>query len=241
MPNPVPEPGLSRRARLSEAVRERLPLWVRTRCGVEPRALAALALVLVVALGFAAHHFWTGRPQTVRAPEVESAASRPRPAPSPPPSAASAPGGRQLLVDVTGKVRRPGVHRLPAGARVADALRAAGGVRPGTDIEGLNRARPVIDGEQIVVGEPAAAAVVPAVPAEPGSPAGGGAPAGVPVSLNSATVDQLDALPGIGPVMARRIIDYRTEHGGFTSVEQLRDIDGIGERRFADLRPLVGP
>ncbi|WP_344629688.1 ComEA family DNA-binding protein [Streptomyces glaucosporus] len=231
----APDPEPSRRARLSEAVRDRLPLWARTRCGVEPRALTALVLVLAVALGFAVHHFWTGRPQTVQAPPVESA-SGPRPAVSPPPRSpepfapsAPAPGGRQLLVDVSGKVRNPGVHRLPAGARVADALRAAGGVRPGTDLRGLNRARPVADGEQIVVGEPAAAAAAPAPPAGGGPPAGGALPAGVPVSLNSATVDQLDALPGIGPVTAQRIVDYRTEHGGFTSVEQLREVSGIGE------------
>ncbi|HEX5566390.1 MAG TPA: ComEA family DNA-binding protein, partial [Streptomyces sp.] len=229
-----------------EAVRERLPLWVQTRCGVEPRALAALALVLALALGFAAHHFWTGRPQPVQAPPVETAArSHPAPPPAspsvPPPGLSAVPpsGGGPLVVDVAGKVRRPGVHRLPSGARVADALRAAGGVRPGTDLVGLNRARLLVDGEQIVVGEPPAAAV----PASPGGSGGttGGGPAGGPVSLNSATLDQLDALPGIGPVLAQHIIDYRTAHGGFSSVEQLRDVNGIGERRFADLQALVVP
>ncbi|WP_336621621.1 helix-hairpin-helix domain-containing protein [Streptomyces sp. DH37] len=244
---------MTRRARLAAAVRDRLPPWVRTRCGVEPRTLAALALALAVALGFAVHHFWSGRPQTVQAPPVESA-SRPRTAPHAPsfpapfpasdpasdpvPASTAASGGKPLLVDVAGEVRRPGVHRLPAGARVADALRAAGGVRPGTDLHGLNRARPVADGEQIVVGEPPAAA---AVPGPPAAPAGGGPAAGGPVSLNSATVDQLDSLPGIGPVMAQRIIDYRTRHGGFSSVDELREVSGIGERRFADLKPLVGP
>ncbi|SEP59354.1 ComEA family DNA-binding protein [Streptomyces radiopugnans] len=249
----------SRRARLAEAVRDRLPLWVRTRCGVEPRTLAALALALALALGFAAHHFWSGRPQMVQAPPVESA-SRSRPAPSPSflpgptsvPAPAAAPGpapgaasaGGPLLVDVAGEVRRPGVHRLPAGARVADALRAAGGVRPGTDLHGLNRARPLADGEQIVVGEPPTAAAVPGPPAAAaaaGGGGGGGPAVGGPVSLNSATADQLDALPGIGPVMAQRIIDHRTERGGFSSVEELREVTGIGERRFAELKPLVGP
>lgn len=249
---PVPErahgasgPRPSRRERLAEAVRERLPLWVRTRCGARPRALAALTVVLALTVGLAAHHFWSGRPRTVQAPPVESAShQRPAPLPAhpahpaPPPTAASATGG-SLLVDVAGEVRRPGVHRLPSGARVADALEAAGGARPGTDLQGLNRARPVVDGEQIVVGEPPAA---PGPGAVPGPGAGGAVhPPGAPVSLNSATADQLDALPGIGPVMARRIIDYRTEHGGFTSVDELREVNGIGERRFADLRPLVGP
>ncbi|SFK35040.1 ComEA family DNA-binding protein [Streptomyces pini] len=257
VPGPGPGPGpvdVTRRARLAEAVRDRLPLWVRTRCGVEPRTLAALALALAVALGFAVHHFWSGRPQTVQAPPVESASrSSPGPSPlsSPAPSTAPAPaaasgtasgaalGGGPLLVDVAGEVRRPGVHRLPAGARVADALRAAGGVRPGTDLHGLNRARPLADGEQIVVGEPPTAAAVPGPPAAPA--AGGGPAAGGPVSLNAATAEQLDTLPGIGPVMARRIIDHRTERGGFSSVEELREVSGIGERRFAELKPLVGP
>ncbi|MFH0249703.1 ComEA family DNA-binding protein [Streptomyces chitinivorans] len=219
---------------------------------MEPRTLAALALALAVALGFAVHHFWGGRPQVVKAPPVESA-SRSTPVPSPAsvpaPSSAPAPaaapgtvpgpgaGGGALLVDVAGEVRRPGVHRLPAGARVADALRAAGGVRPGTDLHGLNRARPLADGEQIVVGEPPTAAAVPG----PSAVAGGGPAGGGPVSLNSATVEQLDTLPGIGPVMAQRIIDHRTERGGFSSVEELREVSGIGERRFAELQPLVGP
>ncbi|MGY1451711.1 helix-hairpin-helix domain-containing protein [Streptomyces sp. SS8] len=247
--------GASRRARLAEAVRDRLPLWVRTRCGVEPRTLAALALALAVALGFALHHFWGGRPQVVQAPPVESASrSTPVPSqtsasvPSSVPAPAAAPGtvpgagagGGALLVDVAGEVRRPGVHRLPAGARVTDALRAAGGVRPGTDLHGLNRARPLADGEQIVVGEPPTEAAAPGPPAA-GAVAGGGPAAGGPVSLNSATAEQLDALPGIGPVMAQRIIDHRTEHGGFSSVEELREVSGIGERRFAELKPLVVP
>ncbi|MBC7269062.1 MAG: ComEA family DNA-binding protein, partial [Streptomyces sp.] len=133
------------------------------------------------------------------------------------------------------------VHRLPAGSRVADALDAAGGVRPGTDTDGLNRARFLVDGEQVVVGGPApAAAPVPAAGA-----GGGGALAGVapvaPVSLNTATAEQLDTLPGVGPVLAQHILDYRTQHGGFRSVDELREVKGIGERRFADLRDLVRP
>jgi competence protein ComEA len=142
------------------------------------------------------------------------------------------------VVDVSGKVRRPGIHRLPAGSRVADALRAAGGVRPGTSLDGLNQARFLVDGEQVVVGAPAPAAGP--APPDTGTPGAAGAPT-APVSLNTATVDQLQTLPGVGPVLARRIVDYRTRHGGFRSVDQLREVDGIGERRFADLRPLVGP
>jgi competence protein ComEA len=149
-------------------------------------------------------------------------------------------------VDVSGKVRKPGVHRLPAGSRVTDALRAAGGVRPGTNTEGLNRARFLVDGEQVVVGGPAAAAV-PGAGGVNGAGAVGsagsaaGAAPGAPVSLNTATADQLDTLPGVGPVLAQHIIDYRTQHGGFRSVDELRQVNGIGDRRFADLRDLVRP
>ncbi|WP_234018336.1 helix-hairpin-helix domain-containing protein [Streptomyces sp. FXJ7.023] len=151
------------------------------------------------------------------------------------------------MVDVGGKVRKPGVHSLPAGSRVADALRAAGGVRPGTKTDGLNRARFLVDGEQVIVGAslpPGAGTTAGGSAGSPGSPgsagAGGAAPA-APVSLNTATADQLETLPGVGPVLAQHIIDYRTQHGGFRSVDELREVNGIGERRFADLRDLVRP
>ncbi len=150
-------------------------------------------------------------------------------------------------MDVGGKVRKPGVHSLPAGSRVADALRAAGGVRPGTKTDGLNRARFLVDGEQVIVGAslpPGAGTTAGGSAGSPGSPgsagAGGAAPA-APVSLNTATADQLETLPGVGPVLAQHIIDYRTQHGGFRSVDELREVNGIGERRFADLRDLVRP
>jgi competence protein ComEA len=154
--------------------------------------------------------------------------------------------GAEIVVDVSGKVRKPGIHRLPAGSRVVDALGAAGGVRPGTNTDGLNRARFLVDGEQVVVGGPAPAGVAGAGPgAGTGTTgaagAGMGAGPSVPVSLNTATVDQLDSLPGVGPVLAQHIIDYRAQHGGFRSTDELREVNGIGERRFADLRNLVRP
>ncbi|MET9605394.1 ComEA family DNA-binding protein [Streptomyces sp. NPDC006512] len=221
------------------AVRERLPVWVQARCGVEPRTVAAVAVVLAAAVGFAAQQYWSARPQPVTAPAVVTPAPAPAPGAAPVPAAGAGtggPGGR-IVVDVGGKVRDPGVRRLPAGSRVEDALAAAGGVRPGTDTTGLNRARILVDGEQVVVGAPAQPA--PAVGA-PGTGAGTGSAAG-PLSLASATVEQLDGLPGVGPVLARHIVDFRTARGGFRAVEELRQVNGIGERRFADLRPLVRP
>ncbi|WP_317453860.1 helix-hairpin-helix domain-containing protein [Streptomyces sp. CBMA152] len=241
------------------ALRERLPVWVQVRCGLTPKSLAALSVVLIVAVGLAVQQFWTGRPEPVRAPErvvgpappaqpVRSPGSgrTPSPATGAGPSGVPAPspsGG--IVVDVSGKVRRPGIHRLPTGSRVADALDAAGGVRDGVDTTGLNRARVLMDGEQVVVGMPG---VLPGVQAGgaggvSGSVSGGGGSAGAgaagPVSLNSASVDQLDALPGVGPVLAQHIVDYRVQHGGFRSVGELRHVNGIGDRRFADLQSLV--
>ncbi|WP_413115338.1 helix-hairpin-helix domain-containing protein [Streptomyces sp. CY1] len=261
----VPGGGpLRRRDRVRLALRERLPVWLQLRCGMELRTVAALAVALLAAVAFAAYHFWTGRPQTVRAPDPEPPRAAPsEPGPMPRGRLTPSGGGRTVVVDVTGKVRRPGLRKLPPGARVADALEAAGGVRPGADLSGLNRARPLVDGEQIVVGAPAGgspapgaaadpAAGAPNAPNDPNAPhdpnvanganpsAGPGVPGGS-VSLNSATAEQLDTLPGVGPVLARHIIDYRTQHGGFRSIDELREVNGIGERRFADLRPLVRP
>ncbi|MDN3249052.1 ComEA family DNA-binding protein [Streptomyces sp. ZSW22] len=243
------------RERAGHALRERMPVWLQARCGMERRSAAALTVLLVVAAVFAVQHFWTGRTQPVPAPEVvreaaaygadggDEAADDDAAAEGPAEGTATATAGAEIVVDVGGKVREPGVHRLPAGSRVADALRAAGGVRPGTRTDGLNRARFLVDGEQVIVGAPAqAAGAVPGgtAPGGPGGAAAGAAPA-APVSLNTATADQLDTLPGVGPVLAQHIIDYRARHGGFRSVDELREVNGIGERRFADLRNLVRP
>ncbi|WP_455754459.1 helix-hairpin-helix domain-containing protein [Streptomyces parvus] len=252
----------SRARRLATAVRERLPLWVRLRCGMAPRTPMVLGLVLLAAVAVATVHFWSVRPQPVRAPEPvadEAAAPAlppdplrsgapdpvPRPAAGQPPSAGGGNGSGQIVVDVSGKVHRPGVRRLPAGSRVEDALEAAGGVRAGTDVTGLNRARVLVDGEQVAVGLPPGLPVAGApggggVGAGPAGAPGGAGPA-APLSLNSATAEQLETLPGVGPVLAQHMIDYRTENNGFRSVDELRQVNGIGDRRFADLRPLVRP
>ncbi|TDT95256.1 competence protein ComEA [Streptomyces sp. 846.5] len=232
LPPPAPPPAPPPRP-ASLSVRRRLPLAVQERLDLDRRAVVGLSVLLVLGVGYGAQQFWAGRPEPVAVPTAEAGAA-PSPSASPLPSgrssalAPSAAGGG-VVVDVAGRVREPGVRTLPAGARVQDALKAAGGAAPGTDLTGLNLARRLNDGEEIIVGAAPAAAA--------GS---NGRPAG-PLSLNSATVEQLDAMPGIGPVLAQRIIQYREQHGGFTSVDQLRKVSGFGERRLADLRAKLQP
>ncbi|MFD9507516.1 helix-hairpin-helix domain-containing protein [Streptomyces mirabilis] len=258
----APAPGATAawRERAGLAVRERMPLWLQSRCGLERRSVTALGVLLVVAVVFAVQQFWGGRTQSVRAPEVvravapyggqsgavERKSAEPGGAAGAPPSPAGSAGstGSAIVVDVSGKVRSPGLQRLPAGSRVEDALRAAGGVRPGANTEGLNRARLLVDGEQVLVGVPVALAGPVTGGGSSATGIGGsvsGAAPSAPVSLNTATVDQLDTLPGVGPVLAQHIIDYRTQHGGFRSVDELREVNGIGDRRFSDLQKLVRP
>ena len=139
-----------------------------------------------------------------------------------------------IVVDVAGKVRRPGVYTLPSGARVVDAVTAAGGALPGVDTTTLNLAAVLRDGEQVAVGLPGSGAA----PGVNGSPAGGGS-AGRLIDLNTATREQLEALPGVGPVLAQSIVDWREQHGRYTSVDQLNDVKGIGAAKFAGLRSRV--
>jgi competence protein ComEA len=136
-----------------------------------------------------------------------------------------------VVVQVVGQVRRPGLVTLPRGSRVADAVAAAGGLVRGGSSGGLNLARVLADGEQIVVSPDAVAAPAPA--------SSDGGATSVVVDLNTATASDLDTLPGVGPVMAARILDWRTAHGRFTSVDQLREVSGIGARTFERLRPHV--
>jgi competence protein ComEA len=136
------------------------------------------------------------------------------------------------VVDVAGAVLRPGVYRLKRGARVADAIARAGGPTRRADVALVNLAAPVADGQQIVVPR--------RVPGAAAAGLGAAAAAG-PVSLSSATVEQLDALPGIGPVTAQKIVAYRAEHGAFRSVDELDAIPGIGPARLETLRGLVVP
>ncbi|MFI0719829.1 helix-hairpin-helix domain-containing protein [Streptomyces sp. NPDC021224] len=215
---PPPSPGESPPPGRAARVRT----WLLLRCGLELRTVAALAVVLLAATGLAVRHYMTGRPQTVQIPAALPP-STPAPAPGPSPARPA------LTIDIAGKVASPGLRHLPPGSRVADALTAAGGPLPGTDTTSLNLARPLTDGEQLLVGQPP-----PPSTTESGTPT-------TPLSLNSATAPQLDALPGVGPVLAQHILDYRTQHGAFTTLQQLRQVPGIGDRKFTTLKPLVHP
>jgi competence protein ComEA len=150
----------------------------------------------------------------------------------------------EVVVDVAGRVRRPGIVRLPVGARVVDALEAAGGARPRVDLRSVNLARLLVDGEQVLVGVPppagvAASAAVPGAP-DPAAGTTGGTAAPPPlVNINTADLALLDTLPGVGPVTAEAIIGWRTDNGGFTAVDDLLDVSGIGEATLAELAPLV--
>jgi competence protein ComEA len=142
----------------------------------------------------------------------------------------------QLVVHVVGAVRRPGLYRLADGARIADALRRAGGATRRADLSLVNLAAPVSDGTQVVVPRRA-----PPAPASAGEGGGDPGAAAGPVHLNTATVEQLDELPGVGPVTAQKIIEYREQHGAFSSVDDLDAIPGIGPARLEQLRELVAP
>jgi competence protein ComEA len=216
---PVPGRHASRRLRIGELQ-------------LGPVHLAVVAVVAAAAVGLAA--WWTVRDQAELVPATPVTSAAEPLTPVTPPEQANPSAGQDvdLVVDVAGKVRKPGIAVLPAGSRVVDALEAAGGARRGVDLTGLNLARLVVDGEQILVG------VAPA-PGVAGS-LGTSAPEGTSlVNLNTADQAALETLPGVGPVTAEAIMAWRTDNGGFTSVDELLEVDGIGEATLEDLAPLV--
>ena len=149
----------------------------------------------------------------------------------------STPARPVLVVHVVGEVRRPGLYRLRDGSRIADAVRRAGGARRGADLAALNLAAPLVDGIQVLVPSRAAVGGL----SSTGAGTGGGATTASAVSLSSATVEELDELPGVGPITAQKIVDYRAEHGPFGSVDDLDAVPGIGPTRIEQLRDLVTP
>jgi competence protein ComEA len=149
-------------------------------------------------------------------------------------------GEKAVYVHVAGEVRRPGLYRVDAAARVARALERAGGPRPRAELAAVNLAAHVVDGQQIVV--PKVGAVAPGGAGAAGGATGATAGAGgAKLSLAAATLEQLDQLDGIGPTLAQRIVEYRDSHGGFRSLAELGEVDGIGEKRLASLREALDP
>ncbi len=220
--------------------------------------MAAVLLVRLVVVTHRAHPVplrmaapagsGTGLPQALPSSSVLPTAPATEPAGVPPAGGVTAPvaviaGGATVVVHVVGQVRHAGVVRLPTGARVEQALAAAGGATAKADLVRVNLARPVVDGEQIVVPKPGEPIVgADGAPSAGGEPAGPAGPAGSPhtlIDLNTATVAQLDELPGIGPVLAQRILDWRAQNGRFSTVDELGEVSGIGEKVLARLRPLV--
>jgi competence protein ComEA len=199
--------------------------------------------LLIVFLGFRLLHGSDdgGAPVAVDPAPAEAAGG-----PSGNPRPGGPAGGRGTLwVHVAGAVRRPGVYQLPAGSRADLAVQRAGGPSGKADLTAVNLASPLRDGQQVVVparGQRPAGAASPGGAGASGGAAGAGAGAASgPISLGQATVEQLETLDGIGPTLARRIVEYRDAHGGFRSIDELREVDGIGEKRFAALRDAVTP
>jgi competence protein ComEA len=197
-------------------------------------AVALLALAALIGAGFVWARATPRLAGTTTGQDSVAPPDQTLPRAAPDTSATAEPSG-QVAVHVAGRVRRPGLVRLPAGSRVHDAIRAAGGVTSGADLDAVNLARKLTDGEQIHVPAPGDPAPPPDPATPPGSP---GTSPSAPLDLNTATLEQLDTLPGVGEVTANRIVAYRSAHP-FTTVDELLEVPGIGQRRFDQLKDLV--
>lgn len=226
---------------LSEETHRRSKDWLPERlrgARFDPgrRSALTIAVVGVVAMSIAGFSVFRDRPQPQAVPPLPVVHVAQQDSAGSAPASGAAPAAEELVVSVVGLVHAGGLVRLPPGARIADAVAAAGGAQPGADLIALNMAQRVADGDQIVVTPPG---VGPPPPAPGAAVQPGGAPAGK-VGLNAATEAELDALPGVGPVTAAAIVAWRSANGKFTDVEQLGEVDGIGPGRLAKLRDLVG-
>ena len=258
------KPNLDQNGAPDEDQNSLLPRWLPdasqgggwlARVRADPGRAGAIALAVVAALAVLVTVFTLVRDRpapvmSAKLPPVERAASASPRSSATPGAGQPASPDRPVVVSVVGLVHTPGLVTLAPGARIADALQAAGGAVDGADTIGLNMARPLGDGEQIVVGlaprsgqptvlgSSVSSGSAQAPPS--GSPSGTTKPkAGEALDLNTATVEQLDTLPGVGPVTAAAIVAWRQNHGKFTSVDQLADVDGIGPARLDKLRALV--
>ncbi len=236
-------------------VRDRLPPTLQGRVGLGQSHLTVVAVMVAVALGLTA--WWVVRAQgtttvlpvrgeaLVEASPGAGEASAPALVTPTAGSLATAPSGdgsvgpATVVVDVAGKVRRPGIATLPVGSRVVDAIESAGGVRRGVDLTTLNLARLLVDGEQIVVGVPPPGGVAPPAASAPTPGGAGASTSGALVNINTAGQSELEELPGVGPVTASAILQWRTDHGPFTSVDELMEVSGIGEKTLAEIAPHV--
>jgi len=251
-----------RAGRLVDRLADALPPTMQGRVGLSAHHVTVVALLLAAAMTVATWLLLRAEPQPVpehaslrlpaggaaRSPLPVTAATPvspvpPLPSPAVPTAAVGVPTAAatgEVVVDVAGRVRHPGVVELPAGSRVVDAIEAAGGARPGAHLGLLNLARLLVDGEQIAVGVPGATAA----PSLPGGtstalvPSVSDAPTSL-VNINTASQAELEELPGVGPVTATSIIEWRTENGGFSTVDELVEVSGIGEVTLAELRDLV--
>ncbi len=236
-------PGVATRlgGRLGGWLADRMPETMRGRVGLAPGPVllvVALVALAVTATAFVAMRMDGNAEALPRLPELTGSSGSPAPlvpVKSPAATGAPSPGAAaSVTVDVAGKVRRPGVATLPAGSRVVDALERAGGPRGRVDLSALNLARVLVDGEQILVGRPRTSGGL-AASASTAAPD----PSGALVNINTATTEQLDTLPGVGPVTAQKILEWRGANGAFSSVDELLEVDGIGEKTLADMAPHV--
>ncbi len=222
---------------------------IALRVGISPRAIAGLFLVVAIIILLLGVRFLASQAQAEAVPvplgpqpEMLSSSQSPALMTSAPTKALAgttgpatlSSGSSSVTVHVVGQVRRPGVVVLPAGSRVRDALSAVGGLTDRANPAGVNLARPVLDGEQIMVPRPGE--LLPVLPGPSGPTSSSTSSV---IDLNSASVEQLDTLPGVGPVIAERIVQWRHEHGRFSAVDELNEVSGIGSASMERIRPLV--